>query len=198
MEGPTIKLLLIGDSGVGKSSLLLRFADGTFTTSFISTIGIDFKIKSLELGGKKCKLQIWDTAGQERFRTITSAYYRGAMGILIVYDVTDETSFQNVIMWMKNIDQHAGKAVNRILVGNKADMPHRVVTTQQGIDLAAKYCIPFIETSSKTGENVDDCFQTVAKAVKSRLFDAHPELAIENDVVRVVEATPRKEKKSCC
>jgi len=88
-----IKLLMIGDSGVGKSCLLLRFSDDSFTTSFITTIGIDFKIKTVEIEGKRVKLQIWDTAGQERFRTITTAYYRGAMGILLVYDITDEQSF---------------------------------------------------------------------------------------------------------
>ncbi|AQK94281.1 Ras-related protein RABE1c [Zea mays] len=93
-----IKLLLIGDSGVGKSCLLLRFSDGSFTTSFITTIGIDFKIRTIELDGKRIKLQIWDTAGQERFRTITTAYYRGAMGILLVYDVTDESSFNTSIL----------------------------------------------------------------------------------------------------
>lgn len=117
-----IKLLLIGDSGVGKSCLLLRFSDGSFTTSFITTIGIDFKIRTIELDGKRIKLQIWDTAGQERFRTITTAYYRGAMGILLVYDVTDEASFNNIRNWIRNIEQHASDNVNKILVGNKADM----------------------------------------------------------------------------
>ncbi|KAL4341336.1 hypothetical protein GQ457_08G012770 [Hibiscus cannabinus] len=117
-----IKLLLIGDSGVGKSCLLLRFSDGSFTTSFITTIGIDFKIRTVELDGKRIKLQIWDTAGQERFRTITTAYYRGAMGILLVYDVTDESSFNNIRNWIRNIEQHASDNVNKILVGNKADM----------------------------------------------------------------------------
>ncbi|KAL4285102.1 hypothetical protein GQ457_16G025430 [Hibiscus cannabinus] len=102
-----IKLLLIGDSGVGKSCLLLR---------------IDFKIRTVELDGKRIKLQIWDTAGQERFRTITTAYYRGAMGILLVYDVTDESSFNNIRNWIRNIEQHASDNVNKILVGNKADM----------------------------------------------------------------------------
>jgi signal recognition particle receptor subunit beta len=93
-----IKLLLIGDSGVGKSCCLLRFSEDSFTPSFITTIGIDFKIRTIELDGKRVKLQIWDTAGQERFRTITTAYYRGAMGILLVYDVTDERSFHSMFL----------------------------------------------------------------------------------------------------
>jgi len=117
-----VKLLLIGDSGVGKSCLLLRFSDDSFTTSFITTIGIDFKIRTIEQEGKRLKLQIWDTAGQERFRTITTAYYRGAMGILLVYDVTDEQSFNNIRNWMRQIQQHAADNVNKVLIGNKCDM----------------------------------------------------------------------------
>lgn len=108
--------------GVGKSCLLLRYSDDSFTSSFITTIGIDFKIKSILIDESKVKLQIWDTAGQERFRTITTAYYRGAMGILLVYDVTDENSFKNVGNWMKQIEQNAADNVNKILVGNKCDV----------------------------------------------------------------------------
>ncbi|XP_024013482.1 ras-related protein RABE1a isoform X1 [Eutrema salsugineum] len=143
-----IKLLLIGDSGVGKSCLLLRFSDGSFTTSFITTIGIDFKIRTIELDGKRIKLQIWDTAGQERFRTITTAYYRGAMGILLVYDVTDESSFNNIRNWIRNIEQHASDNVNKILVGNKADMDEskRAVPKSKGQALADEYGIKFFET----------------------------------------------------
>jgi len=129
-----IKLLLIGDSGVGKSCLLLRFSDDSFTPSFITTIGIDFKIKTIELDGKRIKLQIWDTAGQERFRTITTAYYRGAMGILLIYDTTDEQSFQNIRNWIRNIEQHAADNVDKILVGNKCDMvSDKVVETSRGM-----------------------------------------------------------------
>jgi Ras-related protein Rab-8A len=108
--------------GVGKSCLLLRYSDDSFTSSFITTIGIDFKIKSILVDESKVKLQIWDTAGQERFRTITTAYYRGAMGILLVYDVSDENSFINVRNWMRQIDQNAAENVNRVLIGNKADV----------------------------------------------------------------------------
>ncbi|KAF2600605.1 hypothetical protein F2Q68_00007801 [Brassica cretica] len=128
--------LLTYAGGVGKSCLLLRFSDGSFTTSFITTIGIDFKIRTIELDDdKRIKLQIWDTAGQERFRTITTAYYRGAMGILLVYDVTDETSFNNIRNWIRNIEQHASDNVNKILVGNKADMDEskRVYSTRKFI-----------------------------------------------------------------
>ncbi|CAH1418253.1 unnamed protein product [Lactuca virosa] len=168
-----IKLLLIGDSGVGKSCLLLRFSDGSFTTSFITTIGIDFKIRTIELDGKRIKLQIWDTAGQERFRTITTAYYRGAMGILLVYDVTDESSFNNIRNWIRNIEQHASDNVNKILVGNKADMDEskRAVPTAKGQALADEYGIKFFETSAKTNLNVEQVFFSIAKDIKQRLSD---------------------------
>ncbi|RYQ93327.1 hypothetical protein Ahy_B09g099599 [Arachis hypogaea] len=177
-----IKLLLIGDSGVGKSCLLLRFSDGSFTTSFITTIGayynnlydsIDFKIRTIELDGKRIKLQIWDTAGQERFRTITTAYYRGAMGILLVYDVTDEASFNNIRNWIRNIEQHASDNVNKILVGNKADMDEskRAVPTARGQALADEYGIKFFETSAKTNMNVEEVFFSIARDIKQRLAD---------------------------
>ncbi|EDL10785.1 RAB8A, member RAS oncogene family, isoform CRA_b [Mus musculus] len=99
------KLLLIGDSGVGKTCVLFRFSEDAFNSTFISTIGIDFKIRTIELDGKRIKLQIWDTAGQERFRTITTAYYRGAMGIMLVYDITNEKSFDNIRNWIRNIEE---------------------------------------------------------------------------------------------
>ncbi|KAJ3669175.1 hypothetical protein LUZ60_011125 [Juncus effusus] len=169
-----IKLLLIGDSGVGKSCLLLRFSDGSFTTSFITTIGIDFKIRTIELDNKRIKLQIWDTAGQERFRTITTAYYRGAMGILLVYDVTDESSFNNIRNWIRNIEQHASDNVNKILVGNKADMDEskRAVPTAKGQALADEYGIKFFETSAKTSLNVEEVFFSIARDIKQRLADS--------------------------
>ncbi|XP_064941893.1 ras-related protein RABE1c-like isoform X1 [Musa acuminata AAA Group] len=159
--------------GVGKSCLLLRFSDGSFTTSFITTIGIDFKIRTIELDGKRIKLQIWDTAGQERFRTITTAYYRGAMGILLVYDVTDESSFNNIRNWIRNIEQHASDNVNKILVGNKADMDEskRAVPTAKGQALADEYGIKFFETSAKTNLNVEQVFFSIARDIKQRLAE---------------------------
>jgi Ras-related protein Rab-8A len=166
-----LKLLLIGDSGVGKSCLLLRYSDDSFTSSFITTIGIDFKIKSINVGGSKVKLQIWDTAGQERFRTITTAYYRGAMGIFLVYDVSDGESFENVHNWMRQIEQNAADNVTRILLGNKSDVEanKRVVSSQQGIALANQHGIAFFETSAKKNTGVDEAFETMAKTIVERL-----------------------------
>merc|ERR1719189_995090 len=157
------KLLLIGDSGVGKSCLLLRFADDTYTESYISTIGVDFKIRTVELDGKTCKLQIWDTAGQERFRTITSSYYRGAHGIIIVYDVTDLESFDNVRQWLSEIDSYASETVNKLLVGNKCDLADKkVVDTDVASQFAESLEIPFLETSAKNSTNVEQAFLTMA------------------------------------
>merc|ERR1711998_96899 len=164
-----IKLLLIGDSGVGKSCLLCRYSDDVFNSNFITPIGIDFKIRTIELDGAKIKLQIWDTAGQERFRTITQAYYRGAMGILLVYDVTDDKSFNNIRTWMRNIEQHANEQVVKILLGNKCDMPDKkMVTWEQGNDLAKEYGIEFFETSAKTNVKVEEAFTAIARAIKNR------------------------------
>ena len=143
------KLLLIGDSGVGKSCLLLRFADDMYTESFISTIGVDFKIRTIQLEGKTIKLQIWDTAGQERFRTITSSYYRGAHGIIIVYDVTEMETFNNVKQWLHEIDRYASEGVNKLLVGNKADLvTKKQVETATAKELADSYGFPFLEVRS--------------------------------------------------
>lgn len=168
-----IKLLLIGDSGVGKSCLLLRFCDDAWTPSFITTIGIDFKIRTIELDGKRIKLQIWDTAGQERFRTITTAYYRGAMGILLVFDLTDERSFNNVRTWHSNVEQHASEGVNKILIGNKCDWDDkRVVSEEQARELADELGVDYLETSAKSSIRVDDAFFTLARQIKKRLIDS--------------------------
>jgi len=164
------KLLLIGDSGVGKSCLLLRFADDTYTESYISTIGVDFKIRTIELDGKTIKLQIWDTAGQERFRTITSSYYRGAHGIIVVYDVTDQVTFNNVKQWLQEIDRYASESVNKLLVGNKCDMvSNKVVESSAAEEFAKSKSIPFLETSAKNATNVESAFLKMAKEIKQRM-----------------------------
>ncbi|PAA72475.1 hypothetical protein BOX15_Mlig021038g1 [Macrostomum lignano] len=167
------KLLLIGDSGVGKSCLLLRFADDTYTESYISTIGVDFKIRTIELDGKTIKLQIWDTAGQERFRTITSSYYRGAHGIIVVYDCTDQESFNNVKNWLQEIDKYASENVNKLLVGNKCDLTSKkVVDFATAKEYADKLGIVFLETSAKNATNVEQAFMSMASEIKSRMGPA--------------------------
>merc|ERR1712227_342508 len=164
------KLVLIGDSGVGKSCLLLRFADDTYTESHISTIGVDFKIRTIQLDGKTIKLQIWDTAGQEFFRTITSSYYRGAHGIIVVYDTTDSETFEHVKTWLHEIDRYASENVNKLLVGNKSDLTtKRQVETESAKEFADSVNIPFLETSAKNATNVEDAFMTMTGEIKKRM-----------------------------
>ncbi|KAL4426472.1 hypothetical protein ABPG74_004478 [Tetrahymena malaccensis] len=159
------KILLIGNSGVGKTCMLMRYSENQFTYNFYNTIGVDFKIKALRLEDKNIKLQIWDTAGQDRFRTITCSYYRGAHGILIVYDITERESFDNVKTWMVEIEKHAKKGVQRMLIGNKSDCSNRAVTYEEGFELAKQYQIPFAETSAKNASNIDLAFTNLAKNI---------------------------------
>ena len=159
------KLLIIGESGVGKTCLLLRFTDDSFTANHLTTIGIDFKIKIINLENKLIKLQIWDTAGQERFRTITKTYYKGAHGIILTYDVTDETSFKNIKNWIKQIEQNAQNNVCKVLVGNKCDKPDRKVSEEEGRTLAKEYNMSFFETSAKTNQNVEETFTFLTKEI---------------------------------
>jgi len=197
-----IKLLLIGDSGVGKSCLLLRFAEDSFAPSFITTIGIDYKIRTVELDGKKIKLQIWDTAGQERFRTITTAYYRSAMGVLLVYDVTDDKSFANIKNWIRNIEQHAVENINKVLVGNKCDLvDKRIIDTARGKALADEFKIAFYETSAKNSINVEDAFISLARDVKKRIIDTAKPSTNENTGNSIKPgslSTQPTQKKGCC
>ncbi|KMT07912.1 hypothetical protein BVRB_6g145160 [Beta vulgaris subsp. vulgaris] len=191
------KLLLIGDSSVGKSCLLLRFADDSYVDSYISTIGVDFKIRTVELDSKTVKLQIWDTAGQERFRTITSSYYRGAHGIIIVYDVTEMESFNNVKQWLNEIDRYANESVCKLLVGNKCDLvENKVVDTQMGQALADELGIPFLETSAKDAINVEQAFLTMAGEIKKKV--ANQPAAKKSTGTVPIKGQPIQQKSSCC
>ncbi|TKY68917.1 Ras-related protein RABD2a [Spatholobus suberectus] len=192
------KLLLIGDSGVGKSCLLLRFADDSYIESYISTIGVDFKIRTVEQDGKTIKLQIWDTAGQERFRTITSSYYRGAHGIIIVYDVTDEESFNNVKQWLSEIDRYASDNVNKLLVGNKSDLTaNRVVSYDTAKEFADQIGIPFMETSAKDATNVEDAFMAMAASIKNRMASQPAGNNARPPTVQI-RGQPVGQKSGCC
>mmetsp|Transcript_73247 Transcript_73247/g.116757 ORF Transcript_73247/g.116757 Transcript_73247/m.116757 type:complete len:202 (+) Transcript_73247:47-652(+) len=158
------KLVLIGDASVGKTSLLLRFADDSFEDNYISTVGVDFRFRTVTVDNELVKLQIWDTAGQERFRTITSAYYRGANGVILVYDITNNETFQHVQDWLDEVHKAAGETVTKLVVGNKADLEsQRQVNEQQAHQYAQSVNASFIETSAKTAANVDKSFLIIAK-----------------------------------
>merc|ERR1711959_139003 len=157
------KVVLIGDSAVGKSQLLSRFTRNEFMLQSKSTIGVEFATRSIQVDGKTVKAQIWDTAGQERYRAITSAYYRGAVGALLVYDITKEVSFDDVkTIWLEELRQHADEKIVIMLVGNKSDLRHlRHVTTEEAREFAEKNNLSFIETSALGGENVDRAFENI-------------------------------------
>ena len=165
------KILVIGNAGVGKTNILMRYIDDSFDMSYMSTIGVDFKIKTVKVDDVVVKLQIWDTAGQERFRTITSSYYRGAHAVLIVFDVCDTTSFTNLNYWMTSIQNQNGMNLTRLLIGNKTDLiDNRVISYTQASELADHYDIPYIETSAKNNNNIEKVFVDLAKT----LIRQHP------------------------
>ncbi|XP_013411312.1 ras-related protein Rab-35 isoform X1 [Lingula anatina] len=183
---------------VGKSSLLLRFADNTFSGTYITTIGVDFKIRTIEVNGEKVKLQIWDTAGQERFRTITSTYYRGTHGVIVVYDVTSGESFANVKRWLHEIDQNCD-VVNRILVGNKDDNPDgKVVLTHDAQRFAEQMGIQLFETSAKDNKNVEEMFYAITDLVLKSKKDQQARVQ-ENarDTIQLSRSSGKKKKKCC-
>ncbi|XP_076605321.1 ras-related protein Rab-15-like [Chaetodon auriga] len=160
------RLLLLGDSGVGKTCMLRRFTESEFDPAHISTIGVDFKMKTLDIDGVKVRIQIWDTAGQERYQTITKQYYRRAQGIIFVYDITSKTSFQHLAKWASDVDEYAPDMVQRILVGNKSDEEQmRQVTKDQGSKLAETYGMEFFETSASTSSNISESFTRMAELV---------------------------------
>uniref|UniRef100_H2ZIZ8 small monomeric GTPase n=1 Tax=Ciona savignyi TaxID=51511 RepID=H2ZIZ8_CIOSA len=169
MEGnilTTLKLLIIGDSGVGKSSLLLRFTDDRFDPDQSATIGVDFKVKSLTVEGNTVKLAIWDTAGQERFRTLTPSYYRGAQGVIFVYDCTRKDSFSHLSTWLTEVETYSTKPnIVKMLVGNKIDMENRVVTREEGLKFARKHSMLFIEASAKTRDGVECAFEELVEKI---------------------------------
>lgn len=164
------KVMLLGDSGVGKTCLLTRFRDGRFLSgNYITTVGIDFRNKVVTVDESRVKLQIWDTAGQERFRSVTHAYYRDAHALLLLYDVTNKTSFDNIRAWLSEIREHANEDVVIMLLGNKSDCgPERAVKKEDGERLASEYKVPFMETSAKTGLNVELAFLAVAMELRAR------------------------------
>eukprot|EP00731_Ephydatia_muelleri_P030646 Em0022g160a len=160
------KIVLIGDAGVGKTSIVRRYTDGVFTSAGIPTIGVDFCIKTLQIGTNMVKLQIWDTAGQERFRTITQSYYRSADAIVLVYDIGAIQTYQNLQEWLTEVDRYAGASVHKILIGNKSDRTDREVSQDLGEKFADQHGMPFLETSAKTANNIEELFLRLAKNLR--------------------------------
>ncbi|CAD5163010.1 unnamed protein product [Musa acuminata subsp. malaccensis] len=160
------KIVLIGDSGVGKSNILSRFTRNEFCLDSKSTIGVEFATKTLQVEGKTIKAQIWDTAGQERYRAITSAYYRGAVGALLVYDITKKQTFDSIQRWLRELRDHADSNIVIILAGNKSDLKHlRAISQDEGRALAEKEGLSFLETSALESLNVDKAFQTIISEI---------------------------------
>ncbi|XP_052737508.1 ras-related protein Rab-37 isoform X2 [Bicyclus anynana] len=186
-------VMLLGDSGVGKTCMLVRFRDGTFLAgNYISTVGIDFRNKVVTVDGIKVKLQIWDTAGQERFRSVTHAYYRDAHALLLLYDVTNKTSFDNIRAWLGEIREYAQDDVVIMLLGNKSDSGlERAVRREEGQRLAREYQVAFMETSAKTGLNVEAAFAHVARALVAKANPVDPSRL-------AVRAHPTQEQRSSC
>jgi len=190
------KVLIIGNSSVGKSNILLRYTDNIFNDSFLPTIGVDFKIKNITVSGQKIKLNIWDTAGQERFKTITSTYYKGSHGIVLVYDITDKESFNNISNWVNEVKRNAGTNITMLLVGNKCDMDaDRAVTYKEGQDLANTMGISFLETSAKADINIKETFSVLAKQIHEMLPESQ---RFDERIVDTASLRNKKPKRGCC
>mmetsp|Transcript_34613 Transcript_34613/g.97610 ORF Transcript_34613/g.97610 Transcript_34613/m.97610 type:complete len:216 (+) Transcript_34613:360-1007(+) len=180
---PKVKIMTLGDSAVGKTSLVVRYTDSTFEPDRLSTIGIDFRRKRVNVEGHDIDLQMWDTAGQERFHTITQAYYRGVDAVLLVYDVSNRNSFAHVRKWIGDVEKHNDRfdSVKLLLVANKRDLPPNLhkVSMEEGKGLAAEFGIDLIETSAKTGENVEEAFTCLAHMAASNIIGTQEDDRVE-------------------
>jgi small GTP-binding protein len=189
----TIKLLMIGDSNVGKTSILNKYVTNKFTDEFTTTIGIDFHIKRITVNNKIVKLQLWDTAGQERFRAVTIGYFRGAQGAVVVYDVTNRESFNNIKKWIKDIDKNCYKDIVIFLVGNKIDeIDNREVSTEEGKELSEEYNINHYECSAKTGKNIEELYFNIATIISKKIIE---EQNLNKPVPIVLQPEIKKERK---
>ena len=191
------KILLLGDTSVGKSCLLLRFCDNSFQEAHLTTIGLDFRLKTINLkDDRKVKIQIWDTAGEDRFRSITRNYYKGAKGILLIFDVTDKETFTHVRDWIERIHEESPEGITICLVGNKIDMNEsRVISNEEGKKIADEFKIPYFETSAKSNIGVEEVFTYLVKEVDTIYMNEHKE---EVGRKTVLKQKTKNKKKKCC
>ena len=192
------KILLIGDLSVGKSSVILRYIEDYFSGNMMSSIGVDFKTKQIEINDRLIKMQIWDTAGHEKFRTITTSYYKSAHAIIVLYDITDINTFEHVKNWMIDIDKFAKAGVLRLLIGNKIDLnDNRQVTKEAGETLANKYGVNFFEVSAKDNININELFFETAKTLLEKNENMINNEFGSNVILNKNKVTLKKKKKCC-
>ena len=188
------KIMVLGESKVGKTSLIKRYTKDQFGGVYLTTVGMDFQDKIIEIEDKKVRLQVWDTAGQERFRNVTKSYFQSSQGLLVVYDITDKDSFENINFWMENVKKNAPENVKLILVGNKCDLANeRKVTIEDGENKARNYNIKFFESSAKDGTNVNELFFYLA----NEIYQDEKTKGKENKKTVQLDSK-KKGKKGCC
>ena len=191
-----LKLMVIGETRVGKTSLIKKYTRDVFGGTYLTTVGIDFQEKTLDIDGKKVRMQLWDTAGEERFRNIAKNYFVQANGFLIVYDISSKDSFEKVNFWYEQIKLNAPKNIKYILVGNKCDLEDiREVQKEDGINLSKEYKCNFFETSAKEGINVNEIFQTL---VDNIIKDIKNNGILNRKSYKVLKKNKKQKKKSCC
>ena len=204
IEDYKLKIVIVGDSGVGKSNLLKRFTSNEFNENSKATVGVEFLSKSYKINDKIFKIEMWDTAGQERYKSITSAYYKGAKGALIVYDTTIAQSFENINKWLGEIKEKAGKDIKLIIIGNKIDLKDKkVVSTEQALTRAKELDIPLMETSAKDATNVKEAFYDLLKEMYcelSKTLEIVEKQNLEKDGNNGVQldVAEQKKKNGCC
>ena len=193
----TFKILTIGESGVGKTCILRRFVENKFLKNHLATIGIDFKTKTLNINNQEFKLKIWDTAGQERFRNITTQYYKGADGIVLIYDVTDDASYEKIRDWMEQILSNTKREdIGLVLLGNKCDMEPRAVTEEQGNKMAEELKVSYFETSALTGQGINEAFNELTRDIMKRKGvdnGGNENLELKNNISK-----KKKDGNGCC
>ena len=193
----TFKILTIGESGVGKTCILRRFVENKFLKNHLATIGIDFKTKTLNINNQEIKLKIWDTAGQERFRNITTQYYKGADGIVLIYDVTDDASYEKIRDWMEQILSNTKREdIGLVLLGNKCDMEPRAVTEEQGNKMAEELNVSYFETSALTGQGINEAFNELTRDIMKRKGvdnGGNENLELKNNISK-----KKKDGNGCC